>query len=203
MSIRIIPGTEIVNDGASIRIITNGDVLLVNKLHIKTIDTIRDDVVRLNIGEGALRNVYIKFSSLINPNGMANATDLRDALNLMLQSSVNGGATEAKQDTELEVLGQILIALNNLKNTMSGGVGCRQPIRIDESYPNMIYNGFAVTGSSPSNPVWAIQRVTKDKDIIIYEWADGNELYDNVWDDRNNLLYTTIGGPRRDSEISE
>ena len=51
--------TEIYNDGASLRIVNSGNVILVSKLQIKTIDTIRNDVVRLDIGEGALKNIYL------------------------------------------------------------------------------------------------------------------------------------------------
>ncbi|MBK6937005.1 MAG: hypothetical protein IPH18_09105 [Chitinophagaceae bacterium] len=92
-----------------------------------------------------------------------------------------------KQDAEIGILNGILGVLTDLKvimNTGGGGGGIKQPIRIDESTPNIIYNGFAVTGASTAEAIWAIQRVTRDKDIIVYEWADGNELYDNVWDDQ-------------------
>ncbi|MFN8291015.1 MAG: hypothetical protein U0U70_12230 [Chitinophagaceae bacterium] len=185
--------TEIFNDGASLRILNKGSVILVSKLQIKTIETIRNDVVRLDIGEGALKNIYIKFADVTTPAGLADAGQLRDAINAMLLSNVAGGATEIKQDTEIGILNGILGALTDLKVIINaGGVGggIRQPIRIDESNPNVIYNGFAAVGSLPSAAVWAIQRVTRDKDIITYEWADGNELYNKVWDDRYLLDYS-------------
>jgi len=187
--------TEIFNDGASLRIVNKGSVILVSKLQIKTIETIRNDVVRLDIGEGALKNIYIRFAEVTTPAGLADAGQLRDAINAMLLSNVAGGATEIKQDTEIGILNGILGALTDLKviiNNNGGGGGIRQPIRIDESTPNIVYNGFAAVGSSTVDAVWAIQRVTREKDIIIYEWADGNELYDNVWDDRYNLVYAPV-----------
>ncbi|HRI22594.1 MAG TPA: hypothetical protein PLA68_16655 [Panacibacter sp.] len=186
---------EIINDGASLRIVNKGSAILVNKLQIKTIETIRNDVVRLDIGEGALKNIYIRFADVTTPAGLVDAGQLRDAINAMLLSNVAGGATEIKQDTEINILNGILGALTDMKvilNNGGGGGGIKQPIRIDESTPNVVYNGFAVTGSLTVDAVWAIQRVTREKDIIIYEWADGNELYDNVWDDRYNLAYAPV-----------
>lgn len=186
---------EIFNDGASLRILNKGSVILVSKLQIKTIETIRNDVARLDIGEGALKNIYIKFADVTTPAGLADAGQLRDAINAMLLSNVAGAATEVKQDAEIGILNGILGVLTDLKvimNTGGGGGGIKQPIRIDESTPNIIYNGFAVTGASTAEAIWAIQRVTRDKDIIVYEWADGNELYDNVWDDRYNLAYAPV-----------
>ena len=186
---------EIFNDGASLRILNKGSVILVSKLQIKTIETIRNDVVRLDIGEGALKNIYIKFADVTTPAGLDDAGQLRDAINAMLLSNVAGAATEVKQDAEIGILNGILGVLTDLKvimNTGGGGGGIKQPIRIDESTPNIIYNGFAVTGASTAEAIWAIQRVTRDKDIIVYEWADGNELYDNVWDDRYNLAYAPV-----------
>ena len=186
---------EIFNDGASLRILNKGSVILVSKLQIKTIETIRNDVVRLDIGEGALKNIYIKFADVTTPAGLADAGQLRDAINAMLLSNVAGAATEVKQDAEIGILNGILGVLTDLKvimNTGGGGGGIKQPIRIDESTPNIIYNGFAVTGASTAEAIWAIQRVTRDKDIIVYEWADGNELYDNVWDERYNIAYAPV-----------
>lgn len=185
--------TEIYNDGASLRIVNSGNVILVSKLQIKTIDTIRDDVVRLDIGEGALKNIYLKTAEVSVPAGIGDSAQLRDAINAMLLSNVAGGATEVKQDTEINILNGILTALTDLKVIMNKNTGCcKNPIRIDESTPNVVYNGFAVAGSITSEAVWAIQRITREKDIIIYEWADGNELYDNIWDSRYEVSYAPI-----------
>ncbi len=186
--------TEIFNDGASLRIVSGGNTILVSKIQIKTIETIRNDVVRLDIGEGALKNIYIKLAEVVTPAGLGDAGQLRDAINTMLLSNVAGGATEIKQDTQTGILNGILAALNDLKiimNAGGGGNGIKQPIRIDESTPNIVYNGFAVIGAATNAAVWAIQRVTRNADIIVYEWADGDELFDNIWDNRYGLLYAS------------
>lgn len=191
---REIMATEIYNDGGSIRIVNNGNVILVSKIQIKTIDTIRNDVVRLDIGEGALKNIYIKFTDVVAPKGLEDVNQLRDALNNMLQSNIGGGATEVKQDMEIKLLDGILGVLNNIKISITniGGAGTKLPSRIDESVPNTVYNGFALAGALPSDAVWAIQKITRNRDLIVYEWADGDELNDNVWDSRYEITYLPI-----------
>ena len=44
-----------------------------------------------------------------------------------------------------------------------------------------------------------IQKTTRfaTNDIVIVEWADGNELFDNIWDQRLDLNYMVLGGPAR------
>lgn len=188
---------EIYNNGASLKIVNGGSVILVSKIQIKTIETIRGDVIRLDIGEGALKNIYLKYSEVTIPEGLADAAQLRDTINAMLLSNVGGGATEVKQDTEITILNGILTALQDLKGIINiGGGGIKQPVRIDESTPNVVYYGYAVTGSSTAEAVWAIQRATRAADIITYEWADGNELFDNIWDNRYILTYAAPGPVR-------
>lgn len=187
---------EIYNNGASLKIVNGGSVILVSKIQIKTIETIRGDVVRLDIGEGALKNIYLKYSEVTIPEGMADAAQLRDTINAMLLSNVGGGATEVKQDTEITILNGILTALQDLKGIINIGGGIKQPVRIDESTPNVVYYGYAIAGASTSEAVWAIQRATRAADIITYEWADGNELFDNIWDSRYILTYEAPGPVR-------
>lgn len=186
---------EILNDGASLRIVNKGSVILVNKLQIKSIETIRTDTVRLDIGDGALKNIYIKFADVTTPAGLTDAGQLRDAINAMLKANGEGLATAELQQignaslvSILGVLGEIKTILSNLKCC-----GNCQETRIDESDPLSIYYGVAAAGSATNQAVWSIRRETKTKenDIVIVEWADGNELFDNIWDERRNLAYAS------------
>ena len=110
---------QIFNDGASIRIVNTASVLLINKSHIKTIDTVRDNTIRLDIGSGALRNVFIKFQEVTVPAALPDVYALRDAINAMLQTTGTGLATEAKQDIQIELLSGILSALTEIKIAIS------------------------------------------------------------------------------------
>jgi hypothetical protein len=193
----------IYNNGACIKIVFNGTAIQVNKSQIKKVDIIRNDVVRLDIGEGALRNVYIKLADVIIPEGLNDATQLRDYIKeLMIH---DGFATEAKQDVEINELSQIKNLLADIRvifQNGGGGLGTggiKEPLREDESLPNIVYKGFAVPNANTYDAVWAIQKISRINNEIIYEWADGDENYDNVWDSRFELLYYPSGfiNPKR------
>jgi hypothetical protein len=117
---------------------------------------------------------------------------LRDAINGMLQGGVSGHATEQKQDVEISELQVISATVSDLKGKVESlnEKLFYEPALQDESNPNSIYRGFAVPGSKTSDPVWAIQKVTNNKGILSYRWADGNKNFDNVWDNRSSLSYS-------------
>ena len=63
---------QIFNDSACIRIqLTNAPndvkVLMVVKEQIKTVDIIKSNIVRIDIGEGPLKNIYINFQDVTFP----------------------------------------------------------------------------------------------------------------------------------------
>lgn len=52
------------------------------------------------------------------------------------------------------------------------------------------YIGTAPSGYLDSSPVWQILRLTlSGSDVIAIDWADGNQSYDNIWDDRFSKDY--------------
>ena len=182
------------NDGACIKIVFKGNVIQINKAQIKTIDTIRNDTVRIDIGEGPLKNVYVRLSDVIFPEGLRDVVALRNYIkDLLIQ---NGFSTEAKQDAEINELQQVKQVLLDIKVAFqnSGGAGAvKQPLREDESQPNVVYKGYAVPNAKASQPLWAIQKISRVDNQIIYEWADGDENYDNIWDNRYELQYFPSG----------
>lgn len=58
-------------------------------------------------------------------------------------------------------------------------------VRLDE-VGDVIYVGEAQPGTGPSEPLWRIKKV----DSTSVEWADGDTLFNNVWDDRADLTYS-------------
>ena len=192
------PTNGIYNEGACIKISFNQNSLLVNKSQIKTVDTIRTDVVRLDIGEGALKNIYIRLSEVNYPHPF----DTVQALSIYIKELMidRGFSTEAKQDVEIVELQQIKGVLQAMKNILqsgggsgSGGTSVKVPLREDESEPKTIYKGYASPNARPSDELWAIQKISRIDNEIIYEWADGDENYDNVWDNRYNISYFPSG----------
>lgn len=64
------------------------------------------------------------------------------------------------------------------------------PIVLIDVVGDLTYIGKARGDGSPTDdPIWQIQRID-EADGTIIKWADGNDKYDNVWDDRISLTYS-------------
>lgn len=62
-------------------------------------------------------------------------------------------------------------------------------LRLDEASATITYIGKASTGSDDASAVWSIKRMNTASGLEI-TWADGDALFDNVWDDRAILSYS-------------
>jgi hypothetical protein len=62
--------------------------------------------------------------------------------------------------------------------------------RYDEQSSTLGFLGEASPGTLSSAPSWRIRKLVyaADGDVTI-TWADGNSLFDNVWDNRASLTY--------------
>jgi hypothetical protein len=186
---------QIFNDSACIRIqLTNAPndvkVLMVVKEQIKTVDIIKSNIVRIDIGEGPLKNIYLNYQEVTFPT-VTSAEQLRDHIISLLKSDINDGDNPS-EETLQEILGMLLNNYNELKEIKAQGKDLPklEPILVDESNPNVIYKGWSINMEDTTSPLWAIQRISRSGDIIINEWADGNQFYDNVWDNRLQLQYS-------------
>ena len=63
------------------------------------------------------------------------------------------------------------------------------PTRIDVISDIMYYLGWAKHGTLEDEAKWKIKRIYQIGTVWYQEFADGNEFYDNVWDDRSVLTY--------------
>jgi len=59
----------------------------------------------------------------------------------------------------------------------------------DTSTANVTYVGTAVIGSITSGSVWRIRRLDETSGMVI-TWADGDDSFNNIWDDRTSLSYS-------------
>lgn len=128
--------TTISNNGASIKIDNGATVRNIMKNQIIEISVVKTNIIKIDIGQGPLNNVFIPYSAVSSP-ATATPADLRDALNDFMANSVNsgasGGATEAKQDTQISkqdaqttklttidtATGNISTKVNNIDSTAS------------------------------------------------------------------------------------
>jgi len=68
-----------------------------------------------------------------------------------------------------------------------------QTVNLDyQGGTNPIYIGRAEPGAAPTDPVWAIQRLTYDGNgnPTNVQWASGSIAYAFVWNDRTTLSYS-------------
>ena len=61
--------------------------------------------------------------------------------------------------------------------------------RLDNATASVTYVGEAALTADPSVAMWRIRELSTIGTVMIIKWADGNEDYDNVWDDRASLTY--------------
>jgi len=59
----------------------------------------------------------------------------------------------------------------------------------DSNYP-LTYVGNALPGSLPGSAVWQIRLVDESDEVLVVTFADGDSDFDNVWDDRESLIYS-------------
>lgn len=82
--------------------------------------------------------------------------------------------------------------------TLTGRIGeVTLAVQVDDTggSPNVIYKGDANAGSGVAAAVWRIQQITVTtdgggNDDVGILWADGDTLFNNVWDDRLGLSYS-------------
>lgn len=72
---------------------------------------------------------------------------------------------------------------------LPGHLGQNLAQRIDDQ-TSVIYIGSAPINSIPSDPIWSVKRLSVSGGSIIIDWADGNDLNDNIWDNRASLSYS-------------
>ncbi len=182
-------GVQIYNDGACIRIEKNGKTLLLAKDQVKTIDTVHDNIIRIDIGEGPLKNIFLNYQDVGTPE-VQSANELRDNIKaMMLTDAYLGG--DAKEVTQLSVLTQLTTVATLLQGIKDAEKDFTKsdPSRTDESNPYIVYHGWHGATGDPAQNEWAIQRVRKEDDIIIYEWAFGTKGQANSWDARDQHTY--------------
>jgi hypothetical protein len=62
-------------------------------------------------------------------------------------------------------------------------------LQFDASSSPILYLGTADAGTPTSEALWAIQRIDVTSGVAI-TWANGENTFVNVWDDRTSLNYS-------------
>jgi hypothetical protein len=71
----------------------------------------------------------------------------------------------------------------------SVGAGSTYTTRLDDVGTGVTYVGEAAIGSAESAATWRIKKITETGSDIVILYADGDGLFNNIWDDRLSLSY--------------
>ena len=63
-------------------------------------------------------------------------------------------------------------------------------IRLDEISATVTYVGEAVIGTADGAAAWRIKRITTTGTVLDIKWADGDNLFNNIWDNRASISYS-------------
>jgi len=63
-------------------------------------------------------------------------------------------------------------------------------VKLDEVSSTLLYVGEAAIGADPAAAVWRIRKLDTSATVLSVLWADGNQLFDNVWNSRSSLSYS-------------
>lgn len=62
-------------------------------------------------------------------------------------------------------------------------------IIVDTDDDPITYIGYALPGTNTSDNTWKIKRLDTTSGVIV-KWANGQTLFNNIWDDRASLTYS-------------
>jgi hypothetical protein len=186
---------QVFSEGATIRIEQFGDggetlrSLVIAKDQVKQIDIIKDFIIRIDIGEGPLRNIFVDYRLVTYPIAVS-VVELKTMIANMLTSELDDGdaPSELTQQNILLKVNDIAQTLTTIKDKETD-FSLLEPSRTDESNPNMIYRGWHSGFGFVDVAEWAIERVRRIDDEEVREWAFGYKKQIYVWNDRATLQY--------------
>ena len=62
-------------------------------------------------------------------------------------------------------------------------------VNLDQADASTLYIGVAAIASDGASPVWQIRRMQTSGTVSSIKWADGDQQFDNVWNNRASLTY--------------
>lgn len=110
---------QIYSYGGFIRLVTDSSVSLLAKSQVKSIEAVRDDSVKISLGEGPLNEILVKLSDVTMPSGLVDVAALRDTIAHMLDH-----ANLYEDEALLKLQSQIdqLIEIKHLFNLWQGSL---------------------------------------------------------------------------------
>lgn len=147
-----------------------GDILPLNTAPTGTTNAQVTQAVihgKTTAGGGSYVDVKVTPSGAISTNGETGVLDTTD--------------TRIDPATE-DTLAQLLIEMQ-----INNGAYAQ---RTDDTGTGTIYRGWTVPGTAPSAGAWRITRIVETSGDFVMTFADGNNNFDNIWDNRASLSYS-------------
>lgn len=178
------------DNGTKIKITSGTEVKNIIKSQIREIEVIKINIIKIDIGKDALENVFINFADVTSP-VKPDPESLRDTLLSFLETSGGVSAKESRQVEQIDILNSLKTTSQNLQGLINeiDNKTPFQPLVIDKSGANVVYKGYAPIGTATGAPLWAIEKIRSSRGIETHFWADGNMMFDNIWDNRETLIY--------------
>ena len=80
----------------------------------------------------------------------------------------------------------------NTKFDQVGAVRISKPAlitKVDEPNATETYVGESILGTNVASTGWRIKKITIDGNVTTISYADGEETFDKIWDDRTGYTY--------------
>jgi hypothetical protein len=103
------------------------------------------------------------------------------------QAGVQGGAGTVTALTQRIAIATDANAISGTVSTLPADL---YTTRLDEATATITYVGVAAPGTATSAASWRIKRLDSTSGLIVL-YADANTNFDNIWDNRAALSYTT------------
>lgn len=148
------------------------------------------DIVGIDVGDSVIQLDTDDTAVLINPTTSELATVNFPTTELTI---VQGGSAVAiKYEAIIVTVSTVTTDIVGIGCIAGGGTAALVEYGTFAAYDsldqNLFYICFAPEGSLTADAVWKILRKNKTTGEILY--ADGDQLYDNVCDDRESLSYS-------------
>lgn len=178
------------NDGSTNRVIrtdANGELqidvlssaLPTGAATESTLSTLNGKVIAVDTGA-------VTVISSVLPTGAATSA-------LQITGNASLASIDAKLTSPLTVTGPLTdVQLRATPVPVSGTISANPTdyaLQLDDtSTPNVTYVGYAAIGSSTASAVWRIKKIDETSGLVI-TWADSDNNFNNIWDNRTSLTY--------------
>lgn len=179
---------QLENNITAIRVIENGNIKDIIKTNILQITLIKTNIVKIDIGQGALRNVFIPYFQVTDP-----ATGSPQVLLNTLTDWLyyDGRPNEERQVALTNAIQGLGGVLNNSYQQLVqlNDRLLKEPLVVEDRGNGVVYKGYSVPGVLFNEEYWVIQKIETIGIVTTIKYADGVTVPGRRWDQREHYDY--------------